>query len=66
MEFMSMGMNMFGGGGGKNEKGSGGFMDFLNPEKWGEGAIEDIMKMFMPLVVGYVGIEVALKVIDKI
>ena len=61
-----MGMNMFGGGGGNNNNKGGSFMDFLNPEKWGEGAIENIMKMFMPLVVGYVGIEVALKVIDKI
>jgi hypothetical protein len=66
MEFMSMGMNLMGmGSGGGNDKG-GSFMDFFNPEKWGEGAIENIMKMFMPLVVGYVGIEVALKVIDKI
>ena len=61
-----MGMNLMGmGSGGSNDKG-GSFMDFLNPEKWGEGAIENIMKMFMPLVVGYVGIEVALKVVDKI
>ena len=66
MDFISMGMNLMGmGSGGSNDKG-GSFMDLFNPEKWGEGAIEDIMKMFMPLVVGYVGIEVALKVIDKI
>ena len=68
MEFMSMGMNLMGmGGGGDGGNNNGGSLaDLFNPAKWGQGAIESIMKMFMPLIVGYVGIEVALKVIDKI